>query len=149
MSPINSNAMVLPSGETSSESQVPSSVVNEILRSDFSGKPFFSSFLSSFFSSFFSFSCAASDQTFSGGFGGISCVSARAFLARLAKLNINVNRYTTTDCRLGCFQFMLLSFELLLCKNQAVPEPRSPRKNATHPPCWPLDARAHESFPPY
>src|SRR2546427_6225686 len=36
--------MVLPSGETSSESQVPSSVVNSTFRSDFSGRPFFSSF---------------------------------------------------------------------------------------------------------
>src|SRR5579883_964825 len=55
-----SKAMVLPSGETSKESQVPSSVVNSILRPGFSGRPFFSSFLSSFFSSFLSWSWAES-----------------------------------------------------------------------------------------
>src|SRR5260370_12975543 len=47
--------MVLPSGETSNEIQVPSSVVNSILRSDFRGRPFFSSF----FSPFLSFCCSA------------------------------------------------------------------------------------------
>src|SRR5256885_3631010 len=53
MSHSSSNTMVLPSGEASSESQVPSSVVNSTFRSDFNGRPFFSSFFS-FFSSFFS-----------------------------------------------------------------------------------------------
>src|SRR5260370_817685 len=69
--------MVLPSGETSSESHVPSSVVNSILRSGLRGNPFFSffllSFLWSFFYSFLSFSCSEALCRFalassSGGF---------------------------------------------------------------------------------
>src|SRR6266404_807272 len=54
MSPSNSNAMLFPSGETSREIQVPSSVVNSIFRADFRERPFFPSFFSSFLSSFFS-----------------------------------------------------------------------------------------------
>src|SRR3989442_2862543 len=54
-SPSSSKPIVLPSGETSSESHVASSVVNSIFRSGLRVRPFFfSSFFVSFFSSFFS-----------------------------------------------------------------------------------------------
>src|SRR5438445_1303626 len=54
-SPSGSKTVVLPSGETSSESHVASSVVNSIFRSGLRVRPFFfSSFFASFFSSFFS-----------------------------------------------------------------------------------------------
>src|ERR1700691_782958 len=55
MLPRSSNTIVLPSGDTSSDSHVPSSVVNSILRSRFSGS-FLSLSLSSFLSSFLSLS---------------------------------------------------------------------------------------------
>src|SRR5258707_9692391 len=61
MSPSKSNTIVLPSDETSSDIQVPSSVVNSIFLSVLSGRPssFLSlSFESSFFSSSFCGSCA-------------------------------------------------------------------------------------------
>src|SRR5436190_16646725 len=55
-----SKTIVLPSGETSSDIQVPSLVVNLIVSAGFIGKPsgFFSSFFSSFFSGSFFSSCA-------------------------------------------------------------------------------------------
>src|SRR5436190_9545345 len=56
-----SKTIVLPSGETSSDIQVPSLVVNLIVSAGFIGKPsgFFSSFFSSFFSGSFFSSCAS------------------------------------------------------------------------------------------
>src|SRR6266849_9509842 len=94
--------MVLASGETSSESQVPSSVVNSILRSDFSGSPFFSSFLSVFFSSFLSFSCP-----------GAPCSLAPALrTAWPPKKTPAIIVKTASRAvlrRLGCFALMLIS----------------------------------------
>src|ERR1044071_3152292 len=59
MSPSRSNRIVLPSGETSSDIHVPSSVVNSIFLSVLSGSSSsFLSFFSSFLSSSFAGSCA-------------------------------------------------------------------------------------------
>src|SRR6266404_2594151 len=94
--------MVFASRETSSESQVPSSVVNSIFRSDFSGSPFFSSFLSVFFSSFLSFSCS-----------GASCRLAPALRTawppRKAPAIIVRTASHAVPRRLGCFALILIS----------------------------------------
>src|SRR5436190_3376867 len=97
MSPTSSNAIDFPSGETSRESQVPSSVVNSIFRLDFRGRPFFSFF----FSSFLSFSCSAA-----------SCRIAPAFSdVEVPKMNPRNIAKTTNHAvrppRLGCFTLML------------------------------------------
>src|SRR5580693_1846615 len=103
MSPISSNTIVLPSGETSSESQVPSSVVNSILRSGFKGRPFFSSFFSGFFSSFFS-SCLP----FSWSAASCRLVPALLVLAPPKKTPANIanTRSHVATRRLGCFALM-------------------------------------------
>src|SRR6266850_1488694 len=94
--------MVFASRETSSESQVPSSVVNSIFRSDFSGSPFFSSFLSVFFSSFLSFSCP-----------GTPCHLAPALrtagLPKKTPATIVRTASHAVPRRLGCFALMLIS----------------------------------------
>src|SRR5438046_4815261 len=59
MSPSRSKRIVCPSGETSSDIQVPSSVVNSTFVSAFKGSP--SSFFSSFLSSWLLFSCASGE----------------------------------------------------------------------------------------
>src|SRR5437773_9742146 len=59
MSPSRSTTIVCPSGETSSDIQVPSSVVNSTFVSAFKGSP--SSFFSSFLSSWLLFSCASGE----------------------------------------------------------------------------------------
>src|SRR6266850_2137908 len=96
------NAIHCPSGETSSESHVPSSVVNSIFRSDFSGSPFFSSFLSVFFSSFLSFSCS-----------GTPCHLAPALrtagLPKKTPATIVRTASHAVPRRLGCFALMLIS----------------------------------------
>src|SRR6266403_2325422 len=129
MSPSNSKAMVLPSSETSSESQVPSSVVKVTLRSDFKGRPFFSSFLSlssffwSFFSSALSFSweraCVLNSETSceipSGGIPG-TCARELAAIPVKIRANINryENRYQAKGQRLDGIPFMLFSLALFM-----------------------------------
>src|SRR5579859_113161 len=98
MSPSNSKTMAFPFGETSSDSQVPSSVVNSILRVGFSDSPFFSSFFSSFLSSFLSLSCAAVRP-----FGP----SARAVALQLPERSANPTNHTTHPPTVVHFAFML------------------------------------------
>src|SRR5260370_694067 len=99
--------MALPSGEASSESQVPSSVVNSTLRSDFSGRPFFSSFfscfLSSFFSCFLSVSCAAASWRFT------PASSATSPPNMPPRAIANTTNHAVLPRRLDCFAVMLVS----------------------------------------
>src|SRR5690348_9738219 len=90
MSPSNSKTMVLPSGETSSDSHVPSSVVNSILRAGFSGIPFFSSFFPSFASDF-------------------SCARALCGFAHAAppRITVNATIHAARPRTQSCFAFML------------------------------------------
>ncbi len=85
---------------------MPSSVVNSTFRSDFSGRPFFSSFfssfLSSFFSSFLSFSCSAISWRFALAFTAIS--SAKITPRTIAK----TTNHAVSPRRLGCFALMLV-----------------------------------------
>src|SRR6266513_631430 len=100
MSPSSSNTMVLPSGEASSESQVPSSVMNSTFRSDFNGRPFFSSFFS-FFSSFFfsclSFSCATASCRWRLASSGVAPPKMTS------RTMANTTNHAVRPRRLGCF----------------------------------------------
>src|SRR5262249_11078471 len=78
--------MVLPSGETSSETHVPSSVVNSTVRSGFSGSPcpfFFGwSFWSLDSDAPLSFSCAARDGDGRRSWARVGSVTAESPTAR-------------------------------------------------------------------
>src|SRR5215469_11665982 len=98
--------MVLPSGETSSDSQVPSSVENSILRSGLSVKPFFSSFFSSFFSPFLSFSCPAKSRS-------LAVAGAAAAPPKIIPdTKAATIGHTPRPRRPGCFTFIVLSSKI-------------------------------------
>src|SRR5260370_33260618 len=99
--------MALRWGEAVRESEVPSSVVNSTLRSDFSGRPFFSSFfscfLSSFFSCFLSVSCAAASWRFT------PASSATSPPNMPPRAIANTTNHAVLPRRLDCFAVMLVS----------------------------------------
>src|SRR5260370_17094928 len=141
--------MALRWGEAVRESEVPSSVVNSTLRSDFSGRPFFSSFfscfLSSFFSCFLSVSCAAASWRFT------PASSATSPPNMPPRAIANTTNHAVLPRRLDCFAVMLVSSVPAFKKFEQKFEARNPvdyRPGDRHPLFLPINRNPHGSVSP-